>query len=150
MPTSPPFASSGKHAVCLAGVPVGALAALATGGKKSAFLATGSKSEQPGGGPMHLFGLPSDTETSSGTGPLVGPDAPRASPDRPAGQPPGHSFPVSTGPFSVRGHPPGPDRVGDVVEQYGQKQADFGNRRASLAQAAEQLTLNQRVWGSSP
>src|SRR5699024_3307466 len=62
-------ASSGKHAVCLAGVPVGALADLATGGKKSAFLATGSKIEQPGGRPMHLFGLPPDTETSANPGP---------------------------------------------------------------------------------
>jgi len=69
VPTSRPSASSGKHAVCLAGVPVGALADLATGGKKSAFLATGSKIEQPGGRPMHLFGLPPDTETSANPGP---------------------------------------------------------------------------------
>src|SRR5699024_1723377 len=30
---------------------------------------TGSKIEQPGGRPMHLFGLPPDTETSANPGP---------------------------------------------------------------------------------
>src|SRR5699024_5263027 len=91
-----------------------------------------------------LFGLPLDTETrhrnstqkpppEPGSGGVhqamfgSAPDVSQAGSDRPAGQSPGHSFPVSTGPFSVRGHPRG------LVELASLSSSTVKNRPTSTA-----------------